>query len=647
MAEMIDSTLLDRYRLGARVVALIVMVLAIPILWGWGTGNYSLTRLVPDFGGSLPFAGQVHSADAICLMACSVGLLLVLTGNTLARRAGYGLSACVGLIAALVLVSTITGNDLESIRLFAPEPSAPGIEFPTPMIPEVAFTIMLISFALATFNLPGRGKLYPVQVLAIPSMVVPLLILFGSGTGALHLCGLGGCFEMSLVFALMALSLSIAILLARSDLGYAELFTSRSLGGRMIRRATLLILAIPILLTVRIALVNTYIGKYPVLEEPMSWCVFGLTLFIMGVAVIVSGAKNLDQVEYERREIAEKLEETEQELSRSRTDNQAGTSMGLTASRFKRVCLNCTREYDDATHLCPVDGTELSRIVDESLTGTIFADKYEVTTLLGKGGMSIVYKARHRYLDKDFAIKVLKSTGGVTGDMLQRFRREAKATSALSHAGIVGVHDFGLAPDGRAYIVMDYVEGESLADFLKRQKRLDLIGVAGLADSVCSALAYSHARGIVHRDLKPANIMLVREIDGRMVPKIVDFGLAKIISEDGEQSMKLTQTGECFGSPLYMSPEQCMGNPMDHRTDIYALGCIVYECLSGRPPFIGKNVLDTFRLHVNEPPPELPASLAVPEPVKVAIFRSLSKMAADRPESALEIRNALLQSVRS
>jgi serine/threonine protein kinase len=313
--------------------------------------------------------------------------------------------------------------------------------------------------------------------------------------------------------------------------------------------------------------------------------------------------------------------------------------------RYKRFCLTCTNEYDDNTEKCPIDSSPLSRVIDESLIGTVFAEKYDVISRLGSGGMSTVYRAKHLYIGKEVAIKVLK--GNTTdSESLKRFQREARAASTVSHPGIVGVNDFGLTPEGKAFLVMDYLEGETLSHFLDHAGTMPLADMINIADQLCEALNVAHENGIIHRDLKPSNIMLVRGGRGETVAKIVDFGLAKILDEDNFASQKITQTGDCFGSPPYMSPEQCMGKKVDHLSDIYALGCILFECLTGNPPIIGANASDTITKHVQGKPAPFPEGIDVPKEIKLIIYKALHKEPMWRPQTAMEIKRVLTGSIR-
>ena len=279
----------------------------------------------------------------------------------------------------------------------------------------------------------------------------------------------------------------------------------------------------------------------------------------------------------------------------------------------------------------------------ENLEGQIFAQRYEILKLLGKGGMSVVYRARHLIMDKIFAVKVLHLHLAKDDLSLRRFKQEAQAASTLTHPGIVAIHDCGESEDGTAYLVMDYVQGASLADLLQNHGPLALDSFLNIMIQVAAALAHAHKCGIVHRDLKPSNIMIT-EADDKTQVKIVDFGIAKILANAGEETQQLTQTGEVFGSPLYMSPEQCFGSTVDRRCDIYSMGCVMYEALSGTAPFRGDNAFETMNKHVNEAPPPLVSPLldeSARQKLELILLRSLAKNPDDRYQSMAEIESEL------
>jgi serine/threonine protein kinase len=264
--------------------------------------------------------------------------------------------------------------------------------------------------------------------------------------------------------------------------------------------------------------------------------------------------------------------------------------------------------------------------------GQILCEKYQVLAFLGQGGMGSVYHVRQMFLKKEFAMKVMES-GELNETALQRFQMEAAAASALNHPSLVQVHDFGLVQGYRPYLVMDYVNGLTFAEYLAKNGPLKVEEVPAFFVPVCFGLLAAHDRGVVHRDIKPGNIMVANSAalgtDGSV--KIVDFGIAKLMMHESGEIQALTKTGEIFGSPLYMSPEQCLGSKVDHRSDIYSLGCVLFEMLAGTPPHMGQNALSTMLLHKSEKAPTLKeASLGKNFPDEIE--RIVAKMLAHYPE---------------
>lgn len=230
-------------------------------------------------------------------------------------------------------------------------------------------------------------------------------------------------------------------------------------------------------------------------------------------------------------------------------------------------------------------------------------ENIELLDVIAEGGMSRVYRARQVRLDRIVAVKVL-SKAIISGDeSIKRFQQEAKFTSELKHPNIIQIVSFGLCNDGQAYLVMEYLEGLSLAEDLKRNGRFPLKKFKNVFLPLLSALEHAHQAGVVHRDIKPGNIMICGNEAGQQTVKLVDFGIAKAMN--GSDSQQLTQTGSLLGSPSHMSPEQCQGKPLDGRSDLYSLACVMYECLTGEPPFSGDSPLLVMQKHSTEPPPTL------------------------------------------
>jgi len=272
------------------------------------------------------------------------------------------------------------------------------------------------------------------------------------------------------------------------------------------------------------------------------------------------------------------------------------------------------------------------------LTGTLFEGKYQVGALLGEGGMGQVYRATHILMRKDVALKVLKPAMSVHSEIVERFRREAESAARLSHPGIIAVLDFGRSLDGTFYLVMEFLEGHSLTRAL-RDGPMPWRRVCRLGILMLDALAEAHKAGVVHRDLKPDNIMLQVNAAGEESLKLVDFGIAKLVEDGGPQ---LTAVGLVFGTPSYLSPEQAQGQPVTHSADLYAMGVILFQMLTGRLPFKAGSTMELLAMHIQEPPPRLRDwAPEVPEAIEQLVLRCLGKKPGDRPENALEIRTVL------
>jgi serine/threonine protein kinase len=273
----------------------------------------------------------------------------------------------------------------------------------------------------------------------------------------------------------------------------------------------------------------------------------------------------------------------------------------------------------------------------EALVGSTIHGRYEVETLLGVGGMGAVFKARHTGLQRGVAIKVLHPEIGRDESVSKRFDREAQSASRLDHPNCVRVTDFGTTENGTKYLVMELLEGGDLDGRLGQPWAPDR--AVATIEAVLRGLEHAHHVGIVHRDLKPENIFVTKDFRGDEVVKIVDFGIAKLIDEQGSE--KLTRQGIVFGTPRYMAPEQAAGGKLDERTDLYAVGLIFYELLAGHPPFQSDEAAQLLRMQIMAPPPPLPAS--VPAPLAEIVAKLIEKSKNDRYASAREVLDALAQ----
>jgi eukaryotic-like serine/threonine-protein kinase len=277
--------------------------------------------------------------------------------------------------------------------------------------------------------------------------------------------------------------------------------------------------------------------------------------------------------------------------------------------------------------------------------GQVLEGKYVVVRRLAEGGMSTVFLAVNRRIGKDVAIKVLHPIIALDPELASRFEREARIASSIRSDHIADVFDFGELPTGERYMVMEYLDGESLASWLEREGTVGPRLLAGIADQILDALGAAHAAGIVHRDLKPENIVITMRGRDPLV-KLVDFGISKVVETEAASSLvgKRTAPNAVIGTPMYMSPEQARGNTaqVDHRTDLYALGVILYEALTGEPPATAANVNELlFKVALEEPTPLLTKAPATDPGFAAIVTRALKKDPAERYASAEEMREAI------
>lgn len=278
----------------------------------------------------------------------------------------------------------------------------------------------------------------------------------------------------------------------------------------------------------------------------------------------------------------------------------------------------------------------------DPLIGHVIDGKYELVAKLGEGGMSVVYRARRAHIGDDVAVKILLGKFVKDDAALARFRREARAAAMLRHPNVITIHDFGETDDddAPAYIVMEFVRGTPLRELLKTETHFSVERAVRLMRGICAGVSAAHRQGVVHRDLKPENILVVAPDDDFEFEsvRVVDFGLAKLLADAGGAG----PAGTVVGTPYYMSPEQGMGEPLDTRSDVYSLGAMFYELLSGTRPFDAETVSGVINRHLYEPPPPLPASLGIPRRISSAIMQALSKDPDDRPQTAGDLARLFL-----
>jgi serine/threonine-protein kinase len=284
---------------------------------------------------------------------------------------------------------------------------------------------------------------------------------------------------------------------------------------------------------------------------------------------------------------------------------------------------------------------------NDTYVGTTIADRYRVISKLGEGGMGVVYLAEHVFIEKRVALKVLSEDFARKADLVARFMQEAKAASKIGHENIVDITDFGETASGSVFFAMEFLDGKDLAGHIKTDGAMPFSRAKQIMNQICRALGAAHSKGIIHRDMKPENVYLVTREGRADFVKVLDFGIAKMSALD-EGGSRLTRTGMIFGTPEYMSPEQAKGDKPDHRVDIYAAGCILYEMLTGDVPFHAETFMGVLTKHMFEPP-EPPSqrnpNAAIPADVEAACMKALAKDRDQRFQTMKEMALALEQCV--
>jgi serine/threonine-protein kinase len=313
------------------------------------------------------------------------------------------------------------------------------------------------------------------------------------------------------------------------------------------------------------------------------------------------------------------------------------------------TCPSCRTQYDDdATRFCGRCGSDMRRsptgpapAADDPMLGRVIDGRYRILGKLGQGGMGAVYKVEHLAMGKQAAMKILHPALTADPDLGRRFRREAEAVSRLSSTNTVQVFDFG-AEGQLMYLVMELVRGEDLGAILRRDGPLPFARARPILMQVCEALSEAHEAGVIHRDLKPENLLIARARDGRDFVKVLDFGLAKL--RDSEELTQVTARGSLVGTPFYMSPEQIRGEDLDARSDLYALGALMYRVITGEHPFTGTTPVAVLTQHLTEtlqPPSARKPELEIDPIVDAIVMRAMARSRDDRYASADEFRKAL------
>jgi DNA-binding NarL/FixJ family response regulator/tRNA A-37 threonylcarbamoyl transferase component Bud32 len=372
---------------------------------------------------------------------------------------------------------------------------------------------------------------------------------------------------------------------------------------------------------------------------------------IAGVIADLSGADNPDRIE---------LSQTEKqilEMIKNRTENSAiGIRLNISTEKVARVMQRLLQQFMVKSEPAPlkkeIESSEphewlmpfVKKIEDEK----VFAGKYQIEKLIGSGGIGAVFKAKHLYIDRFVALKLLRPEFSEDRLVMRNFQREATAIAKLKHENIVGIYDFGMSQDGSPYLVMEYVDGVDLSAIIDTQLRLSVPRTIDIGIQVCAGLTEAHLNEIVHCDLKPSNI-LIQGSEPHEVVKVVDFGLAEVVLR--ERSIRSDVTAKFFiaGTPDYMSPEQCQGETLGALSDIYSFGCILYECLTGVSVFQADSAMNTFikQCNFNAPPMSVTYTAGHFAPsLEDCVRRMLSKDPSQRPQSMLEVSELLRSALK-
>ncbi len=333
------------------------------------------------------------------------------------------------------------------------------------------------------------------------------------------------------------------------------------------------------------------------------------------------------------------------------------------------VCSNCNQSVVDSAKFCPKCGQPAVKeppsvnpkeaatermVINEPqpeadpLVGRLLDSKYQLCERLGAGGMGAVYRAKRTHIGDEVAVKVLHQKLVTDAEAIERFRREARAAAVLRHPNIVTIYDYGEpGVDSPAFIVMELVNGEPLGSILEREGRIEQSRAVQMMQEICSGVAAAHRSEIVHRDLKPDNVIVLPAGADRPreTVKVVDFGIAKL--RDAASEVRLTQTGTVIGTPFYMSPEQCRGETLDSRSDVYSLSAMMYEMLLGQPPFTAASITGVIAKHLTETPPPFPGALKIKTELESVVMRGLFKDSAMRHNDAAEFGRALQTAIEA
>ena len=313
-----------------------------------------------------------------------------------------------------------------------------------------------------------------------------------------------------------------------------------------------------------------------------------------------------------------------------------------------KICPQCGTEYELDQRFCPKDGSTLkSQSATADIVGDVIAERYHVLKKLGEGGMGAVYLAEHVKMGRKSAVKIMNPGMVNDADAIQRFNREATNASKITHTNVAAIYDFGETRDGLIYLAMEFIEGDSLTAVIEKAGALPAQRAANIACQTADGLSVAHEMGIVHRDLKPDNIMIAKNRDGSDCVKVVDFGIAKATENTNQ---KVTKTGMVVGTPEYMSPEQLAGDKLDGRSDIYSLGLVTFNMLTGKLPFPSETVQESMIMRLTDRPRtlvEMTGQEHWPQALQDVLDKALARDVADRYQNAAQFGRDLLKAVES